>query len=117
MMLPRAASLTLSGDGFEWCHIYRRVRASWRQASDFAVEDNLNSVDSGGTWLRDRIVHFQFVESGLPPGTPSGPEAVRGMLPDTYGLGASKLAELMNAWRAKALANDRPADSHARPWG
>lgn len=112
LMSRRVSSLTLTADGFEGHLSRRRVRASWREVCDFGVDENPGSLD-GGSWLPDRLVDFRIVAPGLPPDPHPGPDTRRATLPDTYGLGARKLAELMNAWRALALAKD----TRAHPWG
>ena len=91
----------LNLDGFEFIRFFRRSRRyAWRDSTGFAA----------WTFKNNEIVVF---DCPVPDNI-----AVRGLakfnrelsghvggLPDTYGLTAGDLAELMTRWRERAIAN------------
>jgi hypothetical protein len=94
-MLPGAAALTLDATGFEVTSFYRRSRARWQDATGF--------IAAGIPPARLRFVLFN--DAGH-TGTLSRINAAfagrNGALPDTYGLRADDLAQLMAQWRERA---------------
>jgi hypothetical protein len=107
MMLPGAGSLKLTADGFEVSHFHRRFHASWRDVSNFALEDDDSDPDEQR--VRMRSVTFDVatdIRSNVGPTGPRGrPGKVHGMLPDTYGFNKRDFAALMSQWRERALAS------------
>lgn len=96
MMLPGAGYLRLERDGFEICSLFRTSYASWSCVQSFQVARiGVN-----------QMVVFNLVEGieGLEK-TRAVNRAVSGWeggLPDTYGMSAQALADLMNNYREKA---------------
>jgi hypothetical protein len=97
-MLPGAGGLTLDREGFETTNLFRRHRTRWQDATGFqaarippahqkwVVYDDVNVSTK-------RIAKFNVGIVGR-----------NGALPDTYGLSADNLAQLMAQWRERALA-------------
>ncbi len=100
MLLPGAGGLTLDAEGFGWTSLFRPHRTRWQDASDFAAA---RMYQTQGVFYEDAA----YKSTGL--GQISRSIAGRSAgLPDTYGLSASSLADLMTRWRARALASSRP---------
>jgi hypothetical protein len=96
-MLPGAGGLTLDRDGFEVTNLFRSYRARWHDTAGFTAV---------------RIPHAQMMvvyddakQSGKGLAQLNVAIAGRGAgLPDTYGLSADDLAQLMAQWRDRAVA-------------
>jgi hypothetical protein len=96
-MLPGSGALRLDGDGFEIMNLFRRHRAGWQDSAGFqtarlppalqkwVVFDDLRQSTKG-------IAKFNVGIAGR-----------NSALPDTYGLSADDLAQLMAQWRERAL--------------
>jgi hypothetical protein len=94
LLAPRAASLTLDADGFEIGYVFRRERHSWRDVSDFRVETRSGKV--GGS--------FKQIRYDLRSETPG--LIGRELWPIYGSLARDDLANLVSAWRARALLKE-----------
>jgi hypothetical protein len=95
MLLPGAGGLVLDGDGFAVTKFYRIRRYRWADAGGFTVwahRSNKVVVFDSRTAVSSRLVQINTKLTGRNSG-----------LPDTYGLKAATLAELMSRWRERAL--------------
>jgi hypothetical protein len=97
-LLPGAGALTLDRDGFEITNLFRHHRIRWQDASGFTAARIpparqlfvvFDKASASGSFVAN--VNVAIVGRNA-------------SLPDTYGQSADKLAELMAAWRASALA-------------
>ena len=93
VLLPGAAYLRLSHDGFHIRSLWRTHFTPWSAVAGFGV------ARVGGR----RLVVFNFVDVNARRGARfarilTGVEAA---LPDTYGMSAEKLAELMTHWHVR----------------
>jgi hypothetical protein len=99
-LLPRSSYLRLTAAGFEICNLFRSRFIAWKDVSRFGVT---------------RVGNREMVGwDPLPPISTLGKtnQALCGYasaFPDTYGLKAEKLAELLNSVRDRHLA-DRALD-------
>jgi hypothetical protein len=97
-MLPGAGGLTLDRDGFEATNLFRRHRTRWQDATGFQAarippaHQNWVAYDDVNASTK-RIAKFNVGIVGR-----------NVALPDTYGLSADNLAQLMVQWRERALA-------------
>ena len=98
VILPAASYLRLTREGFTVCSLYRKSFTRWSEVTEFrGASVGLNTLvgfdyaPEFQRWRRGRRLSAAI----------SGCE---GALPDTYGLGAVKLAVLMTAYREQALA-------------
>jgi hypothetical protein len=92
-LLPGAASLSLNKDGFQARNFFRRVGSDWQDVTGFKVHSGLPPVWSG---------YVRYSENKS-----KGLKAIFGrshVLPDTYGLPSSGLAQLLTEWRDQAIA-------------
>ncbi len=97
LMLGVGTRLVLDRDGFTCRTLFNSFRCQWRDCSEFsATFQHLRRV-VGFDLLTAEADHPRFaaVARGL--------TGHSGGLPDTYGLGADDLADLMNRFRARAL--------------
>jgi hypothetical protein len=96
MLARNVFSLVLDGDGFTIRFTYRTRRCAWRDVGDFS------------TWKNGRISVATYNDPALANSLMSKYRRARydrdTALPDTYGLGADGLAELMTQWQRRALA-------------
>ena len=93
LMLPNSSYLLLKEDGFTVCSLYRTSSLKWSDIEGFEVT----------TIIGPKIVGFNFSS------TYNRQQKVRkisknmagyeGALPDTYGISAKELAELLNNWK------------------
>lgn len=100
-LLPGASYLKLDRDGFTFAALFRTTRVGWTEVSPFTA----------GYISVNRMVQFDLSDERLnADGTRTTAAIARGLtgasgaLPDTYGMKADALAELMNRWRERALA-------------
>jgi hypothetical protein len=96
LLSPQASSLTLHADGFELQYLFfGRKRLRWREASAFAAvkSNRRNFVAFDDATLSGGAI-AKLNKSML--GRTSN-------LPDTYGLSAERLAQLLSQWRERAL--------------
>lgn len=102
-LLPGAAELTLNSDGFTMSSLFRQKSYNWTNVDGFAVAkvqygfgvtkfvgyDDLLAAES-------RVARANVALAGRNSG-----------LSDTYGMSVERLADLMSAWRERALAISR----------
>ena len=96
-MLPGAGGLTLDRNGFEVVHLFRHRSYAWADVSGFrkaelAYQNEMVVFDHTGT--KGKLI--ASINAGL-VGRNAG-------LPETYGLGADVMADLMARWRARAMS-------------
>ena len=105
-MLPGASSLRLETVGFTMRTLFRDSSYGWGQVTEFGVVE----IKQGGMTAH-RMVGFNFV--GKDAASTGGRKLSRalagyeGALPDTYGMKAQKLADLMNACRERFIAEGK----------
>jgi hypothetical protein len=95
LLLPNASYLQLTPEGFTMCSLFRSHSYSWSEIEDFAVGKMANTETvvfnhspfyKNQNTLRKTNKKFFGFEAGLP---------------DTYGMSAEKLADLMNEWKRR----------------
>jgi hypothetical protein len=96
MLLPGAGYLRLEPDGYRVCSLFRAQFIPWTSVHDFGVTHI----------LLNKVVGMNF-EPGRAPARAlsrinSGLVGFEGALPETYGMSAEALAELMNDALSKA---------------
>jgi hypothetical protein len=102
-LVPGASYLRLEPSGFLVCSLFRADRLwGWDEVTGFRVYDL-----PGGT----RQVGFDFAPGAEPAGSrlASRLAGVQGALPNTYGLKAEELADLMNRWREEHASGRGPS--------
>jgi hypothetical protein len=104
-MLPGSAYLRLDPAGFTVCSLFRTHATRW-----FEVEGFATARISGRRMV---VYNYSRFHRGQPrlrrlASTISGYEAA---LPDTCGMKADSLAELMNQWRVEHAANSSDSSS------
>ncbi len=97
LLLPGAAFLRLSEEGFTMCSLYRRHSFKWTEVGPFVP----GRVGGQAMVLFDLLVpsrrpRLRALSRGL-----FGAEAG---LSETYGMSAAALADLMNDWRERAAS-------------
>jgi hypothetical protein len=101
-MLPGAGGLTLDRDGFEVTNLFRSYRARWQDTTGFTAV-RIHSAH------QKMVVYDDAKQSGRSLAQLNVAIAGRGAgLPDTYGLSADDLAQLMAQWRERALGRNVP---------
>ena len=97
-MLPGAGGLILDREGFDVTSLFRRYRIRWQDTADFAAVSippahqkmvGYNDLKRSSSRLAKMNVAIVGRDAAIP---------------DTYGLSADALAQLMAQWRARALA-------------
>src|SRR5664279_5504523 len=97
MLLPGANSLRLDGNGFEITKFYfLRQSYSWLNVSDFVVWEMSRNRFVVFKAEKPRLGVYERINAAMTGGR-------NGYLPDTYGMAASDLAELMTDWRNSAI--------------
>ncbi len=96
VLLPGSMYLEVRRDGFETSHLFRRRRFAWNEVGRFSAVD----VVSQPMVVFDRLGAAPSRLGKLNAAVVGANDA----LPDTYGMDASELADLMNAARERALA-------------
>jgi hypothetical protein len=96
-MLPGAGGLALDRDGFEATNLFRRHRTLWQDSTGFQAARipparQMWVVYDDVTQSTRSIAKFNVGIVGR-----------NAALPDTYGLSADDLAQLMTQWRKRAL--------------
>jgi hypothetical protein len=96
MLHPNAGGLTLDRESFQARSLFRSHRYEWRSTTAFAV----GQIGPGGSMVmyddptqRGKLADWNRQQFGR-----------SSALAETYGLGPEALAELLNAWRERALA-------------
>lgn len=97
-LLPGAGLLALDREGFEVTTLFRRRRTGWQDAVGFAAAripttSELLVAYDDSRYVSKRIGRINVALVGR-----------NAALPDTYGLAAAELAQLMEEWRERALA-------------
>jgi hypothetical protein len=98
VMLPHAGALTLDRGGFEVVNLFRRRRTRWQDASGFTARripparQQFVLYDDASR-SEGRLARFNVGLVGR-----------NSALPDTYGRSAESLAQLMEEWRRRAVA-------------
>ncbi len=98
--LPGAAKLAIDRDGFVATSLYRGRHTRWSDVSEFQVAQ----MARGG----HRIVVYDdaTITDGSHLMAGSRIAGRNAALPDTYGLGAEQLAQVLNHWRTRALEGE-----------
>jgi hypothetical protein len=96
LLFPRRQSITFGPHDFEVFQLFRHWRARWENVSECQVW----TYPAGPSGKRNRRVVFDDRTKTRP----SPITGHTGYIPDTYGLTADTLADVMNRWRAKVLA-------------
>jgi hypothetical protein len=97
-MLPGAGVLALDREGFEVTSLFRRHRIRWRDTTDFAAVRIPPARQS-------MVAYNDLKQSGSRLAKMNVAIVGRtAAIPDTYGLSADALAQLMAQWRERALA-------------
>jgi hypothetical protein len=97
-LLPRSSFLTVDEDGIEFCALFRKCRLKWKDISEFGVYSR-ESIGIGNTVgfnyspSYERLPTMRLLNKTL-----VGFEAA---LPDTYGLPAEDLANLLSTFLAQ----------------
>lgn len=104
-LIPSSGCLMLDEHGFEMTRFFRRQWFQWRDVSGFqAATITLRMMPLG-------VVGFDWSRANPRIRDMNRKMMQRDMaLADTYGLTAPELADLMENWRARALALDAPAN-------
>ena len=109
-LLPGASSLRLDEDGFEFTRFFRTSEFLWSDVDDFHSWGSISGWRTlfFGFYSRPTIVVFKVKKPRLSISEKinSALAGGNGYLPDTYGMAAEDLSQLMNAWRS--LATSRP---------
>jgi hypothetical protein len=105
LLFPKTtATLTLDADGFELGHVFHKSRIPWRSIGDFRVET------TGVRRIGGRITQVWYDAHDVGADGRGWTRKPR-VLPEVYGeprLRRDELVRLMNAWRARALAQPPP---------
>lgn len=99
-MLGFKASLEMDQGGFTCRTMFWSFRREWRECSPFVVVTTPLRQGVGFSTLGDEQAHPTLAASNR------ALIGASGMLPETYSLSALELAQLMNAFRERALASD-----------
>jgi hypothetical protein len=98
MLLPGSSSLRLDGDGFEITKLFfLRQRYSWLDVSDFVVWVMFRNRMVVFKAEKPRLGAYEKISAAMAGGGRNG------YLPDTYGMAANDLAQLMTSWRNSAM--------------
>ena len=98
MLLPGASSLRLDGDGFEITKLFfLRQRYSWLDVSDFVVWGMFSNRMVVFKAEKPRLGVYERISAAMAGGGRNG------YLPDTYGMAADDLAQLVTGWRNSAM--------------
>lgn len=103
-LLPGASYLKLDRDAFTFTALFRATRVEWTDVSSFST----------GYVGPNRLVLFDLSDTRIDTTSKRvsatlsrGLTGASGALPDTYGMKPEALAEVMNTWRERALAQRR----------
>jgi hypothetical protein len=97
-MIGVGSGLSLDRDGFTCRSLFRSFRRRWTDCSPFAPARVGPNLMVGFSTASDEAMHPRLaaVARGL--------TGTAGALPDTYGVSADELSDLMNRFRARALS-------------
>jgi hypothetical protein len=93
--LPGASSLRLDEHGFEAVSHFRKQQYRWSEVADFGTWTFVNSMVVFKA-AKSRLGIVGKMNAALAGGR-------NGALPDTYGMAANDLAQLMTSWRNSAM--------------
>lgn len=96
-VLGHGGDLTLDREGFTCRTLFRSFRRRWAECSAFYPVGVGARKFVGFSAQRDEAAHPNLAAAN------HSMIGASGMLPDTYGLSADKLADLMNRYRARSL--------------
>jgi hypothetical protein len=96
MLLPGSCRLRLDEAGFEITRLFRTQRFVWSEVSDFGTWTFIFLSSVVFRTTRPRLDYLDRRNAGLTGGRD-------GYVPDTYRLGAKRLARIMTAWRNAAM--------------
>ncbi|MBI1358996.1 MAG: hypothetical protein GC155_01800 [Alphaproteobacteria bacterium] len=96
-MTGRGAGLTLDRNGFVCRSLFSSFRREWVECTGFAALGVGPRKMVGFTTVRDELLHPRLAAAAR------GMTGTAGALPDTYGLSANDLADLMNRFRDRAV--------------
>jgi hypothetical protein len=100
MLVYGHANLRLAEDGFVLGRLWRDAAYRWTDVSPFGIVSIRGSRRVAFDVARDRGLLATLARKQF---------GVSAILPDSYGMKAEELADLMNAWRTAALEpGDRP---------
>lgn len=102
LLMPGAAYLQLTRDGFRVRSLWRSHFTPWSAVAGFGVVRISHRA----------MVSYNFTDVAAHRGArfSRALTGAEGALPDSYGMSAQDLAALMTAWRARALAVPRPTE-------
>ena len=105
-LLPGSASLTLDTDGFRVKHFYFVRKSHWQTVTNIqaasAPPSRTKFVRYNDTqWNGWKLARWETARLGY-----------NAMLPDTYGMSADDLAELMTQWRDRVLGPSFQLSDH-----
>ena len=107
-LIPGASYLELREDGFEFSSIYRKWFLRWSDVQEFFPQRIATNA----------MVCWNYAPGHVAPSLgrklSAGLTGVEAGLPDTYGMAAPELAELMNQWRRRCVGQP---DTGAAPPG
>lgn len=99
LMFGVGASLTLDREGFSCRTLFRTFRRQWKDCSAFhPVSTGLRKF-VGFSTPQDEANHPRLAAANR------ASIGASGMLPDTFGLSADELCDLMNAYRSRAISS------------
>ena len=112
MLLPNAASLELTPQGFTQKTLFRRAAYRWSEVAEFGthVAGNVTQVGFNFAPEYEQAEAMRALNRGL--------GFYEGALGDTFGLGADELAALMEEWRTRYGARpprEESAELEPRP--
>lgn len=96
-LLPGASFLKISKDGFEFSAIYRRQYVKWDDIEEFGVFTHRHSGVTTNKMVSWNYVS-DFDKSKVGRALSKGIAGAEAGLPDTYGLKAEKLLEIMTEY-------------------
>jgi len=99
-MIGVGAKLVLDSDGFTCTTLFRSFRRTWVECSEFYPVRVGGNAMVGFASETDQAKRLAAVSEAI-----AGTQAA---LPDTFGFSAEELADVMNRFRARAIAGVRP---------
>jgi hypothetical protein len=98
-MLGVGARLVLDREGFTCSTAFNSFRRSWRECSEFSAVQVGPDMTVGFSTAQDEAMHPRMAA------LTRGLTGASGALPETYGVAAEEVADMMNRFRARALAS------------
>jgi hypothetical protein len=97
MLMPGAGGMILDREGFTIVNLFRRNVILWTDATDFVADTIPMTVK------KTVLFNLASAKSKMLGRLNVGLTGRNGAIPDTYGLSADDLANLMAQWRERAL--------------